>query len=218
MAVLGYAVLGHTVLGQPDVATGWGQTGIVTLAEVKSHLNIAATVTKYDDELQVMLDDVLGILEAETGRPLAVRDIVQAGEACTSRMVLDAVPCPCSTCAPHVTMQVLGLVVDGSPVDVVDRRLDGPGLSWCRTSAGSASAYADRGAVATYRAGYASTPPWLRLATKRLVEHLWQRTQQAPHPALSQVGGGYDEAAPSTASYLLPYAVMSLIERHRALV
>ena len=216
MAVLGYAVLGHTVLGQPDVATGWGQTGIVTLAEVKSHLNIAATVTGTTTSCRSCSTTC-----SASWRPrraaLAVRDIVQAGEACTSDGAQRGAV-PVLDVRPHVTMQVLGLVVDGSPVDVVDRRLDGPGLSWCRTSQGRRPRTRTGAPVATYRAGYASTLPWLRLATKRLVEHLWQRTQQAPHPALSQVGGGYDEAAPSTASYLLPYAVMSLIERHRALV
>ena len=162
-----------------------------------------------------MLDDVLGILEAETGR-LAVRDIVQPARRarrgwCSTRCraVLDV--------RPHVTMQVLGLVVDSSPVDVVDRRLTARGCRGAGRPAGSASAYADLGAVATYRAGYASTrrgcgwPPSVSSST-------CGSAQQALHPALSQVGGGYDEAAPSTASYLLPYAVMSLIERHRALV
>ena len=60
-----------------------------------------------------MLDDVLGILEAETGRPrgaghrpgrrgVHVADGAQRGAV----PVLDV--------RPHVTMQVLGLVVDGS--------------------------------------------------------------------------------------------------------
>ena len=118
---------------------------------------------------------------------------------------------------PHVTMQVLGLVVDGSPVDVVDRRLDGLG---CRGAGrpGSASAYADRGR--SHLPGRVRVHPAVAAAGHQSVSS--STCGSAPsrplHPALSQVGGGYDEAAPSTASYLLPYAVMSLIERHRALV
>lgn len=40
MTNLGTAVLGWTVLGQPDVAPGWGQTGLVTLDDLRRHLNL----------------------------------------------------------------------------------------------------------------------------------------------------------------------------------
>ena len=50
----------------------------------------------------------------------------------------------------------------------------------------------------------------------RLAEHLWQKTQQAPHPALGQVGGGYDEGEPVLID-ALPYSVQSLIEDHAVL-
>lgn len=217
-AVLGYAVLGHMVLGQSGSSTP-ATGGIVSLAEVKTHLNIDAGVVRYDDELAVLLDDALGILEAETGRPLAVRSLVQS-EPCPDlpRVVLDAVPCPCVTCRAHVSMTVTGVGVGGVPVDVVDWRLDGPVVSWRAGAGGSAATYATASVIVTYTAGYATTPPWLRLAVLRLVEHLWQKTQQAPHPALGQVGGGYDESQPSPLSYLLPYQVASLIDRHRVLV
>ena len=68
MAILGTAVLGWTVLGQPDVAPGWGQTGLVTLDDLRRHLNL--TTAENDAEMQALLSDVIGILEGETSRPL----------------------------------------------------------------------------------------------------------------------------------------------------
>ena len=217
MAVLGYAVLGHTVLGQPDVATGWGQTGIVTLAEVKEpsqhrrhgHQSTTTSCGSCSTTCSASWRPRRPPSRCGTSSRPARR--ARRGWCSTRcRAVLDVRP------ARHDAG--LGLVVDGSPVDVVDRRLDGPGLSWCRTSAGSASAYADRGAVATYRAGYASTrrgcgwPPSVSSST----------CGSAPsRPRIRRCRrsvAAMTKAAPSTASYLLPYAVMSLIERHRALV
>ena len=214
MGVLGWAVLGQTPLGAVGAPSG---TGMVTLAEAKAHLNL--TTTRYDAEMQVLLDEALDILEAETGRPFEVRAITDTDTepAAGCRLVLSSVPCPCRTCRPHVMMTVSSVVVDGVPVDVVDWRLDGPVVSWRAVGRGAVS-YATEGVTVTYTAGYATTPPWLRLAVLRLVEHLWQKTQQAPHPALGQVGGGYDESQPSGLSYLLPYQVASLIDRHRVLV
>ena len=215
MAILGTAVLGWTVLGQPDVAPGWGQTGLVTLDDLRRHLNL--TTAENDAEMQALLSDVIGILEGETSRPLPVSDIqVRASRGADQHLTLPAVPCPCPTCGRHAHMELLSMSIDGTTWPATDYRLDGPVLSWTGAPSGAAS-YADQGIRIVYRAGYTSTPPWLRLAVLRLAEHLWQQTQQAPHPALGQVAGGFDESAPSTLSYLLPYQVASLIDRHRVL-
>ena len=215
MATLGTAVLGWTVLGQPDLVAGWGQTGLVTLDDLRRHLNLATAAD--DAEMQALLSDVIGVLEGETSRPLPVSDIeVRASRGVDQHLTLPAVPCPCPTCGRHAHMELLSMTIDGTVWPTTDYRLDGPVLSWTGAPSGAAS-YADEGIRIVYRAGYTSTPPWLRLAVLRLAEHLWQQTQQAPHPALGQVGGGFDESAPSTLSYLLPYQVASLIDRHRVL-
>lgn len=191
---------------------------LVTWQEIRDHLGNPSGATQA--ELEDVLAEAMAVLEAETGRPLEVRTVTQRTPLDTDGpdgVVIDVTPCPCSVCADKATMTLTGLTVGGTTVAATDRRLDGVVVSWASTVAPSSTAHADQQVVVTYQAGYTAAPAWLTLAVKRLCEHLWQKTQQAPHPALSQVGGGYDESQPSGLSYLLPYQVASLIDRHRVL-
>lgn len=191
---------------------------LVTWQQIRDHLGTPAGADQA--ELEAALAEAMAVLEAETGRPLEVRTVTQwvPLDDDTDGLVLDVVPCPCSICSPSATLTLTSLTVGGTTVAAADRRLDGLVVSWAPTVAASSTAHADQVVVAVYQAGYATAPGWLTLAAKRLTEHLWQKSQQAPHPALSQVGGGYDEGQPSPLSYLLPFQVASLIDRHKVLL
>ena len=208
--VLGYAVLGATVLGVSEVAV----TSLVAPADVVEHLDGALDL----DEALTWIVRALGVIEGEIGRPLAVRQLVaEADCAEATNLVLEHVPCPCPTCAPHVTCVVDGVGSDGAGVAALTSaqwRRRGAVVSW-QPGSWRPAAWSEA-LVVTYTAGYATAPSWLTLAVLRLIEHLWQRTQQAPHPALGQTGGGHDESLPSP-GWLLPYAVSSLISPHAVL-
>ncbi len=212
MGVLGHAVLGQSVLGQPEAAA---VAALLTWQQIQDHLGVPAGGTQA--EYEALAGQVLSVLEGKLGRPLAVRTVTQRDAGCHHgrEIVLDALPCPCTVCRQHSTITITTLTVDGGTVDAAELRIDAPLLRWRVTGAPS-SAWADQGVTAVYESGYASAPPWLTLAGLRLAEHLWQKTQQAPHPALGQVGGGYDEGEPVLID-ALPYSVQSLIEDHAVL-
>lgn len=198
-------------------ATGPTAAPINSLKDLRDHLgwNAAAKGTGDDAELLDIARSAADVLESDqgVGRPIRRRTVVEThADVRGVGLPLWEIPCPCRVCQPGRVLTLTALTVAGTALNVAtDVELDpatgivyrgsikAPALGWLPP------------VVPTYVTGYSASPAWAALAEKRLVEHLWTRSQQARH---SRNGAMPSEAAPA-ASYLLPYAVESLIAPHR---
>lgn len=216
--VAAWAVTGAVTSSLTDVFEVDATTDapLVGLADMKRHLNLTKTVD--DAELYDMGRAISDAIESHLGYPARVRTVTEAVNGGKPKIFLRKAPCVCSTCAPYRTLTVTGVVENGIPLAATTDYLFDPdqgallrgpygiGISWL--------AWRALDVVVTYRAGYASTPPWLRLAFLRALGNAWQSSQQRPHPGFAQAGADADPNFQIT-PYLLPYPVQSLLEPHR---
>lgn len=183
--------------------------GLVSLAELKAHINTPATSgTTYDDELRSILSAATQVCSDYVQRPLVRATYVETYDGGQPSIILRQTP----------VISVTTVVESGTTLAASDYFLDAQGnLLWRGDpSATSWWVYGVSNVTVTYVAGWADPPQSLRMAVKRMAEHLWTRTQQAPHPAFgAQYGSAVgDETMPKT-TYLLPYAVQSLLNPYR---
>ena len=154
---------------------------IVTLADAKAQLNILASDTSADVELQSFVDAATAAVETQLGQVVDQRTVVEQLDFASSltAFLLRSVP----------VISLTSLVsLDGSqtwtvtpPVMYVD------GASGCVTVL---SGPLVKGSVlATYQAGYTSVPANIRLAALIIVQHLWE-TQRGAMGV--QLGGDSD--------------------------
>lgn len=169
----------------------------VSLADLREHLNWPATKdTSEDGKLLTKAAEATAAIEGELCRPLQKRVYTMTFDFGVTDVVLPNIPCHCQTCAPYAVLTI----DDVSNSDTVTTTPAGVlyGLT------------AD--ATITYTAGFSSLPAWADLAIKRMTEHLWGRTAAA---RMSRDPKSSGENEPSALSYLLPYAVQSLIRAHK---
>lgn len=187
---------------------------LVSLAEIKRHLNLPASRITDDDELLYLASGVTDAVESHLGRPLrrtVVTDVFSHG---SGPLILRKVPCPCVVCAPHRLLSITTMTEDGNPL--TGYTLDSARGLLFRDNFGSGwSTLTLQNLTVVYEAGYVTTPPWARQAVLRAIEGLWQGSQQAPHPALGQDATGAPDWAVAQ-SYMLPYAVQSILNPHRS--
>lgn len=186
-------------------------TLLVSLADLRTHLNIASTTQASDAELTALEESATDILEATIGRPLRLVTITGEKHDGGPSIRLNAVPCACRPCQTTRVLTVTSVSVDGTTVSSGEYVLDSdlgkilrkPAITWTATD--------PLGIAVTYQAGYSAAPYWLVMAIKRLVEHLWKQTQQ-PRGGRPTAAA---EASPTPgAAFLLPYAIQSLIDPH----
>lgn len=209
MGVLGYAVLGYTDLGQSEALGELGEWLGVTAVRAHQQLWDTSKIAA----LNGFLLQAIEVVQGAVGRPGPVVTILErhlAADGDDYPLILSHVPCPCGICAPTATLTVTGITRDdGVATTPADWRING-GILYPKTAISGCVEYG-----VTYTTGYTAPPQWMRLAILRMVEHLWQQTQQAPHPAFGS--GSSDEGSPSALSYLMPYQVESLIDPHKPL-
>lgn len=149
---------------------------IVSLAEVKDHLNL--TVTTYDEELRAAILAASAWVEERIG-PVARRTVVETLTPASGRLILSHAPVISLTSVVGAygaggTWTVGNLYLDGA-AGIVDT---GYGVPFGQT------------VTVTYVAGRAIVPPPVQWATKELVAWLWD-TQRGPaqsSPAQADLG------------------------------
>ncbi len=166
-----------------------------TLADLKTHLNIPATVTRDDAEMTGHLAAAVNVVESIVGplAPVTVTETVtaRAGTAILSRSPVSGVT--------SLTTRA------GSTVDTFT--LNGPaGLLTGLSVSGSLRV--------TYTAGRDVLPNALRLAVLAVAARLWE-TQRGNAPARSALPGGEDTFTNLGGLPLLPPVAQALLEPYR---
>lgn len=191
-----------------------GSAAIVSLADVKKHLNLT-TVTN-DDELRAFVSAASETIEGLVG-PVSRRTFTETLDASGPVVVLSHPPVIevtaisewTGTTGYPLTPQPTG----DSTVDSYGYDLNGDaGLLFRRTS-GYAGTWVTgpRSVTVTYTAGRTTVPAAIRLATLKLVKHMWGDQRGASLP-LSAVGDQFE--SPVTA-HLVPWEVEELLAPYR---
>lgn len=177
----------------------------VSLADLRSHLNWTGG-TGDDAELLTISAAATETCRGYLFRPILRQSFTQAAPAGSDVIVLNSVPCPCGACRPGRLLRVDEVLVGGQALAASAWTLD--------DAAGVVTLDGPAGddVEVDYTAGYTVIPEWASMAVKRLTAHLWTRSQSARH---SRGEGAPAESQP-VATYLLPYAVQSLLKPHRA--
>jgi hypothetical protein len=178
---------------------------VLTLDEAKVHLNITADT--YDAELVTIMDAAESVITARCGplAPVAMTCRIGGGRA----LVLPSPPVVSLTSVAPVGWDTYADIYSDAYTDAMplaELYLDGAaGLVTQNMGGVFSSAFYD----VVYESGRVSVPDDLLLAVKELTRHLWSTSQR---------GGsrrpGSEAMAANPATYLLPYAVQSLLEPH----
>lgn len=176
---------------------------LVSLDEIRTHMNWGVPSTPVqrarDAEGLALAGMASELVESYTGRVFRRRTVVEERPGGGPAVLLTSLP----------VLSVTSVTDGTTTVDPSTYRLTPAGVLY------RVGGWWPSRVVATYVAGQAVPPEPVRLAVLRLVEHHWQREQQAPHP-LQGGGGGYDEGQPSGDRWALPYAIASLLDGYRA--
>jgi hypothetical protein len=168
-------------------------SGVVSLADVKAHLNLTATT--HDEELRLFIDSATDAVEHLVG-PVVKRTVVERVRAYGAAMILAHVPVVSVT-------SIAAAITGGTTYEVADLSLSGDaGLLYRLDGASFASTL-----NVTYVAGRAIVPPAIRLAALIIVGHLWE-TQRGATPAALAQGA---EEAPVLAGFALPNRALELL-------
>jgi len=167
--------------------------GVLSLLEAKTHLNITATT--YDAELMSIVVSAEAVLSARCG-PLSPTTVTRRVVASGPSLVLPVMPVVSLTSVTPA---------GGTALTLVDLYLNqSAGVVTYNSGGTFRSAFYD----VVYQSGRVVVPEDLLYGLKELVRHLWSTSQRGG----SRRPGSEPMADPAT--YLLPYAVQSLIEPH----
>jgi hypothetical protein len=190
---------------------------ICSLADIKAHLNTPAATTTNDAELLNMALAISDAVESYLGYPIRQRTLTELYDGGEQALALRTTPCPCTVCQQYSTLTITTVVENGvtlTPVTdfIVDTRRGmlrrgAYGYGWCWLFLKA------QGISVTYTTGYAATPPWARQAFLRAIANSWQRTQQRPHPGISQAPMG--DEMPVQNPFALPYHVTAMLQAHK---
>lgn len=181
---------------------------IVTSEEAISHLrgeNVFIDQAELD-RLEGFIASASAACESYSRRPLDLHTYTET---------LDGPACGPLLLRRGPVVDIISITEGGVSVAPSAYDLDADaGLVYRGTSAGPLNwSGGRRNVVVTYRAGWLTPPADVKLAVLREVEHLWQRTQNAPHPGMG--GDQYDEMLRETTS-ALPWPVRHLLDRYRS--
>lgn len=172
---------------------------IVSLADVKAHLNI--TTTTDDEEIRRTLAVATEMAERHCNRPLRRKTVVETYTTDdTEAIVLRSVP----------VVSVTTVVENGVTLSASDYVLDPvAGLLYRGTTLAEYEWVETRqGVTVTYVAGYLDPPQVAQQAVLELTRHLWQT--QRGNVALPTLGG-VDDYPQTGAAWSLPNRVRELL-------
>lgn len=171
---------------------------VVSLDEVKAHLNISSTA--HDGELRRLVAVACAAGESYTGRVFGRRTVTDTFDGGLSGVILRRLP----------VLAVSTVTEGGTAVGADGYRLDPAGSGvLTRAASGWPSIWQPGlGTVqVTYTAGYASQPASDRQGVLEMVRHLWE-TQRGTLAAMPR-GAGLDDYNPGT-GYSIPNRVKEL--------
>ena len=170
---------------------------IISLADARDVLNLAATNTTHDEELRGYLAAATVVIEAID------RPILRQTRTWTVNGGRHAITLPYVPIASVESVTVNGTVWDASTYAVDETA----GIVYADNTTFPAGL---RNVEIEYVAGEQVIPPNVILAAKELVRHWWQRSQQSPRPAFG--GGITDTDAVYVANYTVPNFVIGLLQ------
>lgn len=175
-------------------------TDIVTVDEVKKHLNIGVSDTSQDDELTGFIEAVTEVIEHIVG-PVVARSVTETHDGGHSAIVLRKPP----------VLSVTSVTENGTAVSGYAPSLEA-GVLYRGTGRGRWAGC--RGAVTvTYQAGRASVPASIKLAAKDLTQINF-RPQQGGNYSPFDSGGDASEAGQMILGFFVPNRVMQMLSPH----
>lgn len=195
-------------------------TDLATLADLKAHLNIPASDTTQDGELQGFLDAATPVIENITG-PIVARTVTaerhSGGMGNRTTLVLRQRPVTAVTeVVEYVgnTAQTLAVVADPTQVTAYCVTFDPETAQLVRRVNGGQEypyAWGVDNIWVTYTCGWSAVPANVRLAALFQAAHLYQTSQLGGRPAWNS--GGIDDAyASPPSSYAVPNRVRELLD------
>jgi Phage gp6-like head-tail connector protein len=193
------------------VVRDFTELGIVSLQDVKTHLNIPSTSTTDDEELRSFIDAASDLAESYVGQVLGRRtftaELYDGGADCIR------IRNPKAISITSVYENGALVASSGYALDYTGQRLYRVGSStlYATNSYGYWTAGFNNISV-TYVAGYVNPPMAAKQGVLEIVRHLWQ-TQRGSMSVLGRTLAG-DELTPATtgAGYSLPRRAMELLD------
>lgn len=174
-------------------------TDIVTVAEVKTHLNIPATDTSQDAELAGFVEAATPVIEHITG-PVVARSVVENHDGGCDAIVLRQPP----------VVSVTSVTEDGTTVASSEYTLSDSGVLYRTYGVWMPG----RGKVrVTYQAGRSPVPASIALAAKELIRVNW-RPQQGGNFSPFDGGPGDVGAGEPRLGFFVPNRVVEMLVPH----
>lgn len=185
----------------------YAKTSIVSLDEVKAHLNIASNITNLDEELRRFIDAATDLCENQAGRVLGravITNEIHQGNTDVIRL------------NQPTAISVTAVYENGILLPANAYQLDRTGQYLYRLTAGALNAPNYFGVWApganaisiSYVAGFTNPPSSAKQAVLEEVRHLWQTQRGTASSARNQSGDEYD---PRT-TYSMPRRVIELLD------
>ena len=184
------------------------ELGIVSLDEVKSHLNIPAETTTHDEELRRFIDAASDLAENYVGCVLGRKSFANEKYSGNTDIIRLRNP---------RAISITSVYENGVLLDPLAYVLDYTGQRLTRVTTGAISgpnyfgvwAPGAENIVISYVAGFTNPPPSAKQGVLEIIRHLWQ-TQRGPSSVIGRNQSG-DEFY-SSATYSLPRRAMELLD------
>lgn len=184
---------------------------LVSLSDVKAHLNITSTTN--DDEIQGFIDAATEVIENITG-PILAKAVTEWHDGGSYTILLTGYPVTSVTSITEYTPTAQVLAAE--PTDTTDPFtdygyvIDTAKGEIARTSGGAPTTFLGRVKV-VYTAGRSTIPANVRLAALKLVKHMWSDQRGGSGLPLNAPG---DEFLAPTA-HLIPWEVEELLAPYK---
>lgn len=186
----------------------FAQMGIVSLDEVKAHLNISPSNTDLDEEIRRFMDAASDLAENYVGCVLGRQTFVNEAYSGNTDIIRLRNP---------RALSITSVYENGILLEPTAYVLDYTGQRLTRVTTGSLSgpnyfgiwAPGAQNIVVSYVAGFTNPPPSAKQGVLEIIRHLWQ-TQRGAVNVLTRNQSG-DDFYP-TATYSLPRRAMELLD------
>ena len=183
----------------------FSRMGVVSLSDVKTHLNI--TSTKHDEELRYYIDAATDLCERYVGIVLGRRTVTETYDGGVTNLRLRT----------PAAYNVQTVVENGNTLASTGYTLDPSGMFLWRigsnvlmnSSGYGAWAPGAQNITVTYTAGFVSPPPVARQGTLEAIRHLWE-TQRG---SMAMGRGAADSEFMPGMTYSLPRRVIELLDQ-----